>query len=146
MSVFATILIAVAGSSVLTAVVTGAATFSVNRATAEKMRTERDSLIAEAAKKWQGIADEAATKALTIVQAQCTACEKRLAISEERLHTAEARQELAEKRQSAAEDRVRDLEERERQTRAVVRTVVRASDSNDPTAMETAIAAARELV
>lgn len=145
MSAIATILIAVGGSSVLTAIVTGAATFSVNRATAEKMRTERDNLIAEAAKKWQGIADESATRALTIVQAQCDACEKRLQISEERLRSAESRQELAEQRQAAAEERVHTLEERDRQTRAVVRTVVRASDDNDPTALVDAIAAAREL-
>lgn len=139
MSTLATILIAVAGSSVLTAIVTGAATFTVNRASAAKLRTERDNLIADAAKKWQGIADEAATKALTQVQAQCDACEKRLEI-------AEKRQQLAEERQYAAEERLQTVEAHDRQTRSALRTVVRAVDSNDPTAMETAITAARDLV
>lgn len=139
MSTFATIMVAVAGSSVITAIVTGIASFSVNRASAAKLRTERDNLIAEAAKKWQGIADEAATKALTQVQAQCDACERRLEL-------AEKRQLLAEERQHAAEERLHTVEEREQQTRYVLRTVVRASDAADPTAMGTAIDAARKLL
>jgi hypothetical protein len=139
MSTIATILIAAAGSSVLTAVVTGIASFSVNRASAAKLRTERDNFIAEAAKKWQGIADEAATRALTQVQAQCDACERRLEI-------AEKRQQLAEQRQYVAEERLQTVEAHDRQTRSALRTVVRAVDADDPTAMAAAIAAARELV
>lgn len=139
MSAFATIMVAVAGSSVITAIVTGIASFSVNRASAGKLRTERDNLMAEAAKKWQGIADEAATKALTQVQAQCDACERRLEV-------AEKRQLLAEERQRAAEERLHTVEEREQQTRSVLRTVVRANDTADPMAIDTAITAARELL
>jgi len=86
MSTLATILVSVAGSSVLSAIVTGFLTFNVNRASAAKLRAEAEKIATEKASLAQKTAldlFEATNKVFEttnkVLETRCGRCETQLA-------------------------------------------------------------------
>lgn len=79
MSTLSTILVSVAGSSVLTAIVTGVLTFSSNRASAAKMRAEAEKIATEKASLAQKTMLELFESANKVLESRCGRCETQLA-------------------------------------------------------------------
>ena len=78
MSTLSTILASVAGSSVLTAIVTGILTFSSNRASAAKMRAEAEEIATEKASLAQKNVLELFESTNKVLESRCGRCERQL--------------------------------------------------------------------
>ena len=78
MSTLSTILASVAGSSVLTAIVTGILTFSSNRASAAKMRAEAEEIATEKASLAQKNVLELFESTNKVLESRCGRCERKL--------------------------------------------------------------------
>lgn len=84
----------------------------------DRRRREADDLLAESRAIAQRSALESANSALQVVREQCADCTARLTASEQR----------------------------ERKLVAVLRTIIRGLDANDPTRIDVAVATAKELI
>lgn len=134
-----TILVAVAGSGGLWGTLQLLLNRHGRKAEAARAQSEveqanitKAQMLAEAQALAQKTALDSAHEAYQSVKEQCDACARRLASTEERLH--------------ATEERMHTAEERDRNKDRVLRTIIRVMDSNDPTDIESAINAARELL
>lgn len=79
MSGLATIIVTAAGSSVLTAIIGGILTFSVNRASAAKMRAEAKKIATEEAALGQKTLLELFESTNKVLESRCGRCETQLA-------------------------------------------------------------------
>jgi predicted nucleic acid-binding Zn-ribbon protein len=115
------------------------ATFITAIATLRTSRGSALKLLSEAQNLAQKTALDSAHEAFESVRAQCDRCNQRLEDAERRLARSEERMQMSERR-------VQESEERGRRFQAALRAVVRVMDDNDPTQVQAAIAAARELI
>lgn len=141
-----TVLVAIAGSGGLWGTVQLILNRHGRRAEAAKAQAEveqqnltKAQMLAEAQALAQKTALDSAHEAYQSVKEQCDACSRRLALAEESLKSSERRQLLA-------EERLQLSEERGRRFQTALRAIVRVMDAKDPTQIDAAIDAARELV
>jgi septal ring factor EnvC (AmiA/AmiB activator) len=125
--------------SIVVVVIGGLFAFRVNRATATRIITETQQIAKNTALSEAKAAIEFSHKALESVKEQCDDCRERLAETAQRL-------ERSENRNHAMEQRMHEADERERKITAALRAMIRVLDQNDPTQIEAAITAARELI
>lgn len=105
----------------------------------EQANVTKAQMLAEAQALAQKTALDSAHEAYQSVKEQCDACQKRLARAEERLQRSEQRMQISEQRLAESDDRAR-------KSQAALRAIVRVMDANDPTQIDAAITAARELI
>jgi DNA repair ATPase RecN len=120
------------GGALVATLVTAIATLRTSRGSALKLLTEAQNLA-------QKTALDSAHEAFESVRAQCERCNLRLEDAERRLARSEERMQISDRR-------LQESEERGRRFQAALRAIVRVMDDNDPTQVQAAIAAARELI
>lgn len=133
------VLLALAGGTVPSAAIAGFFMFRVNRATAVKVLAEAEDVSKQTAINEARAAIGFAHDAYESVKRDCNDCKDRLAKAEERMVRSEERMHISEERMVLSE-------QRERRVTATLRAIVRVMDDNDPTEIQAAISAARELI
>lgn len=120
------------GGALIAALITAIATLRTSRGSALK-------LLSEAQQMAQKTALDSAHDAVKSVKEDCDRCNRRLAEALKRLDRSEERQQLS-------DQRLHEEQERGRRLQVALRAIVRVMDDNDPTKIQAAIAAARELI